>query len=264
MRAIVYWAHLPEHTDIKKHGYIGITKDSLSKRKANHFRYKGKCRFQSAIKKYGDKIVWDTLLIGSPDYVALMEVKLRPDTDIGWNMRSGGENNIIFSDKHRKNLSESLRKPETRKKMVDRMKGREVSEETRKKMSVIAKNRKYSDETKEKMSKSISEAMTKDVRNRISDKLKGRIKSEQERKNISEAAKKGWEKRRANYTQKEISDSARKAAYSANKKQAEVSGRDSERLCRKTTNKTENSLRDAENICQLTLTLAKKKEAYDA
>ena len=73
--AIVYWAHLPEHTNVLTQGYIGVTSKSLSHRQNQHIRSACNERdshyndtFKCAIRKY-DNIVWDVLVISDYEYV---------------------------------------------------------------------------------------------------------------------------------------------------------------------------------------------------
>jgi predicted GIY-YIG superfamily endonuclease len=72
----LYWIKLPEHTDIFSQGYVGITKQLLSKRFKEH-----KCGKSSivsnAIAKYPEcQIV--PILVGSREYCLNIEFKLRP------------------------------------------------------------------------------------------------------------------------------------------------------------------------------------------
>ena len=53
--AIIYWAHLPEHTDISTEGYVGVSINSLKQRKSEHIRDSKKGStyiFHKAIRKY--------------------------------------------------------------------------------------------------------------------------------------------------------------------------------------------------------------------
>jgi len=36
--AVVYWIHLPEHTDIASQGYVGVSNTTASKRFTHHNR----------------------------------------------------------------------------------------------------------------------------------------------------------------------------------------------------------------------------------
>ena len=104
--AELYWIHLPEHTDMFSEGYIGITKHTAlqrfrgHKKAANHTKRNTNCPIYNAIRKYGDGLLVDTLVIGSLEYVLDLEFKVRPDVKIGWNIRSGGETPRVVGTKH--------------------------------------------------------------------------------------------------------------------------------------------------------------------
>lgn len=93
--AFVYWIHLPEHTDITSQGYIGITSTSVSQRFGEHLRSaksptKRKYVVHNALLKYHNKVCVSTLIEGSLDYCLLMEERLRPTKNLGWNIGVGG------------------------------------------------------------------------------------------------------------------------------------------------------------------------------
>ena len=94
----LYWIKLPEHTDIFSQGYVGITKQLLSKRFKEH-----KCGKSSivsnAIAKYPEcQIV--PILVGSREYCLNIEFKLRPTDHIGWNIVPGGGAPPAFTKGH--------------------------------------------------------------------------------------------------------------------------------------------------------------------
>ena len=90
----VYWVHLPEHTDMTKQGYVGITSLGVSKRFAAHVRSsrssKNPTVFKRAIIKYSDKLVVTTVFEGSREQCLMLEYLLRPAENIGWNLAIGG------------------------------------------------------------------------------------------------------------------------------------------------------------------------------
>jgi hypothetical protein len=96
----LYWIKLPEHSDFKSEGYIGITGASVEKRfqqhLANHNMFlKGKYpnnRLMGHLTKYRDTCEIVTLCRGSKKYICDLERLLRPSTNIGWNTAIGGEN----------------------------------------------------------------------------------------------------------------------------------------------------------------------------
>jgi hypothetical protein len=111
--AVVYWLHLPEHTDIASQGYIGVSKNTAKSRFKSH-----KCSanrgspypVHRAIRKYRDKIVLSTILSGAEDYCYLIEGRLRPSPGIGWNIALGGVKANMSGRRHseatRQHLSE--------------------------------------------------------------------------------------------------------------------------------------------------------------
>ena len=92
MNYLVYWIHLPEHTNYNTQGYVGITKD-FNKRLINHKRQAPNPHFGNAIFKYG----WENLVKGviadglDLEGAELLEEMLRPEKRIGWNVNIGGE-----------------------------------------------------------------------------------------------------------------------------------------------------------------------------
>lgn len=81
--AVVYWVHLPEHTDMFSQGYIGVT-PNLKKRIREH---------KHKFKDLWDRIVIKTVLIADLAYCYMIESKLRPTKNIGWNKAIGGYRN---------------------------------------------------------------------------------------------------------------------------------------------------------------------------
>lgn len=81
--AVVYWVHLPEHTDMFNQGYIGVT-PNLQKRLKTH---------KHKFKDLWDRIIVKTILIGDLAYCYMIEQKLRPIKNIGWNKAIGGYRN---------------------------------------------------------------------------------------------------------------------------------------------------------------------------
>lgn len=90
-RGYVYWIHLPEHTDIFTEGYVGITTNYGERFRVHKGLYNEKCLHLSrAIKKYGDRLVYDVVLEAAYGYCATVESKLRAVRNIGWNIAVGG------------------------------------------------------------------------------------------------------------------------------------------------------------------------------
>ena len=96
--AVVYWIHLPEHTDYYTEGYIGVT-NNPSRRWQDHKTTAASGRhpnnlLTNIINKYGDTLVYDVIFGGTRDQCFSYEKELRPSASIGWNLMSGG----IFGD----------------------------------------------------------------------------------------------------------------------------------------------------------------------
>jgi len=104
--AELYWIHLPEHKDMFSEGYIGITKHTAKQRfrghyKAAHHKQRNtNCPIYNAIRKYGDSLIVETVVISDIDYVLDLEEKIRPDVKIGWNVKSGGAIGNYVGTKH--------------------------------------------------------------------------------------------------------------------------------------------------------------------
>lgn len=132
-------------------GYVGITTTGLSNRLRQH-----KCRMNggkshplySAMRKYRD-FVASVVLVGDLDYCLYVESSLRPDFNIGYNLKPGGDRTMLgfkHSDETKLKISEAnkQRKPvsdETLKRMSEAHLGILHTESTRKRMSEIAKAR---------------------------------------------------------------------------------------------------------------------------
>lgn len=90
---VVYWAHLPEHTDNKTQGYVGFA-TFFPQRKAKHYynaatKADSNTHFYNALNKYST-IIWDILFEGPIEECVALEYQLRPDSNIGWNIIPGG------------------------------------------------------------------------------------------------------------------------------------------------------------------------------
>jgi len=108
----VYWIHLPEHKNIKSDGYIGITNSTVAKRFREHsFHSKKDAKYPiyRAIKKYGDKLIVDTVFSGEYERCIEIEKHFRPNPDIGWNLRVGGCVGNSWSESSRKKASKSAK-----------------------------------------------------------------------------------------------------------------------------------------------------------
>jgi hypothetical protein len=94
MKAYIYWIHLPEHTNMKLEGYVGVSINP-KKRFKNHKKaaIKGKhenSHLQNAFQKYGDKVIQHLIWVGEEDNCYINEEILRPEPRVGWNINKGG------------------------------------------------------------------------------------------------------------------------------------------------------------------------------
>lgn len=145
--AEVYWIHLPEHTDMFSEGYIGITRNTAASRFDQHCRAvntKG-CKnsvISRAIKKYGKSaLVVETLVICEIDYATELELKLRPEDKIGWNIIKGGGLPPIA------NRTGHKMPDYVKQKLIEANTGRKDSEETKLKKAEVWLGRKHSEES---------------------------------------------------------------------------------------------------------------------
>jgi hypothetical protein len=179
----VYWVHRPEHTDILRQGYVGISK-RFERRIWEHLKLNQNKHLKNAINKYGwDNLVKEKVLIGKEDYCLEIEAKLRPADKIGWNLVKGGNKPPINRwnlgkkgltvawnkgktqpEETKAKVSAGVKKlwqdPEYRQRMSDAHKGnsnfagKKHSAETIEKIRLAKIGKQHSIETREKMSKS--------------------------------------------------------------------------------------------------------------
>lgn len=97
-KSCVYWIHLPEHTDMFTQGYIGVASKGAEHRFKEHLskaRLGSKLPIHNAIRKYGDKLVVDTIVMANIEYCYELENKLRPTPRIGYKCDAGGNCNRL-------------------------------------------------------------------------------------------------------------------------------------------------------------------------
>lgn len=90
----VYWIHLPNHTNPKLEGYIGIA-SNLQKRwhVHKHNAKYGKSdtpHLSNAITLHGDSLIWESIFEGPYEGCIQLEEYFRPTHHIGWNISIGG------------------------------------------------------------------------------------------------------------------------------------------------------------------------------
>ena len=151
--AYVYWIRLPEHTDNRTEGYIGVYKGQDVKHRWN--RHKRDAALGSeyaihrAIRKYDD-LVYEILFSGSYEGCLQLEEYWRPNMHTGWNIHSGGRScspmqGRKHTDESKVKMSKACtgkrRSVESRLKQSDTLMGHSTSESTKKKISVAQKGR---------------------------------------------------------------------------------------------------------------------------
>src|SRR6056297_3789788 len=87
----LYWIHRNAQKDLLSEGYIGITNDIDRRFKTHKYKAENgsKLHVHLAIQKYDD-IKFDILCVGDKEYIIELEEKLRPSSNIGWNITKGG------------------------------------------------------------------------------------------------------------------------------------------------------------------------------
>lgn len=157
--AEVYWIHLPEHTDMFTQGYIGVTSKTAEERFKSHINAanlnkKKHLKISYAIKKYGaENLIVETLVICSDDYALDLELKLRPTSNIGWNLAPGGSKPPVRKGPMNAEFS---------RKISERTKGVPKSEETKRKISETLTGTKLPQEVKERISEAHKLKIAKD------------------------------------------------------------------------------------------------------
>jgi hypothetical protein len=81
--ATLYWLHLPNQTNIFEHGYVGVT-SKFQKRMIQH---------KHKFKSIWNDLICDKVVIATKEYCHLIEQKLRPIKNIGFNKAIGGYRN---------------------------------------------------------------------------------------------------------------------------------------------------------------------------
>lgn len=110
-KGYVYWIHLPEHTDMTKEGYIGITNNIEERFRIHRGSYNERCTHVArAIKKYKEKLIFDVILEANYDYCMNIENKLRNAPNVGWNIAIGGGNSPTLGRKCTDNCIKALKK----------------------------------------------------------------------------------------------------------------------------------------------------------
>ena len=91
----VYWIRKVEHTNIYTEGYVGVStnverrwREHITEARANRHPNSFLCNV--IIKHYPDNLIFEIVYLSNEDNCYNYEEMLRPKTNIGWNLRSGG------------------------------------------------------------------------------------------------------------------------------------------------------------------------------
>ena len=152
MACVVYWIHHPDHTDMMSQGYIGVS-NNPNVRWNQHKNSNENLHLKHAMNKYGwDNLVKEVIVISDRNYCLDLELKLRPDNKIGWNLIMGGGNppNIPWNKGKKASQKEVERLRAMRLGKPSPRKGVVLSEEIKAKMSASRTGKKQSPEHIEK------------------------------------------------------------------------------------------------------------------
>ena len=165
----VYWLHLPEHSDMRIQGYIGVS-NNPKQRLWEHFndvKTNKHCNpyLSHVIKKYSDQLIQTIIFEGEKDICYAHEEELRPTKNIGWNLNKGGicppsASGRKLSTEHKERIGKAnagrvyVCSEETKQKLSFASKGRILSKEHKEKVRQARLGTKRSIETKKKLSES--------------------------------------------------------------------------------------------------------------
>jgi predicted GIY-YIG superfamily endonuclease len=83
----LYWIHYPTQNDPKSEGYIGITSD-FNTRMITHSKYAKYKHIYNRIQSGAiPEVLWRNL---TKEEAELLEARMRPTENIGWNLAAGG------------------------------------------------------------------------------------------------------------------------------------------------------------------------------
>ena len=91
----VYWIRKVEHTNIYTEGYVGVStnverrwRELITEARAN--RHPNSFLCNAINEHYPDNLIFEIVYLSNEDNCYNYEEMLRPETSIGWNLRSGG------------------------------------------------------------------------------------------------------------------------------------------------------------------------------
>lgn len=163
----VYWLHLPEHTDFYSQGYIGVSRDPITRlwNHCNDTKKNTHCNplLSRIIKKYHNVLVQTIIFEGLEEDCFKYEETLRPTKHIGWNINKGGSCppsalGRILTESHKQKISKGNtgkkhpHTPEAKLKISMFNKGKTLTETHKQKVREARLGTTRSPETKLKLS----------------------------------------------------------------------------------------------------------------
>ena len=165
----VYWLHLPEHSDMRIQGYIGVS-NNPKQRLWLHFndvKTNKHCNpyLSRVIEKYFDQLIQTIVFEGEKDVCYAYEEDIRPTKNIGWNLNKGGESPPLalgrkLSEEHKEKIGKAntgrvyICLEKTKQKISAANKGKTLTEEHKQKIREARKHQIFAEETKKKLSES--------------------------------------------------------------------------------------------------------------
>jgi len=163
----VYWLHLPEHSDMRTQGYIGVT-NNPKQRLWEHFndvKTNKHCNpyLSRILKKYPKQIIQTIVFEGEKNVCYEYEEELRPSKNIGWNLNKGGDCppsalGRTLSNEHKRKIGKAnsgrvyVCSDKTKQKISVATTGKVLTEEHKQKIREARKHQIFTEETKKKLS----------------------------------------------------------------------------------------------------------------
>ena len=127
----VYWIRKVEHTNIYTEGYVGVStnverrwREHITEARANSHPNSFLCNVIN--KHYPDNLIFEIVYLSNEDNCYNYEEMLRPETNIGWNLRSGGPVGKMSEEGRKAMSAKTLGKKLTEKEKEDRRYNRYV------------------------------------------------------------------------------------------------------------------------------------------
>lgn len=160
-KSCVYWIKNKTFNNIFEEGYVGVSLEFEKRIKTHKYRVNNNKHGNfNLIENFSNDIEVEIVLVGDEEYCFEIEKKLRPFSNIGWNINSGGFKPPSQLGKKRlrdygKTWSPMLGKKhseESRKKISEAQKGKARWTEEQKIEMSLSRKGKYTEERLQKMS----------------------------------------------------------------------------------------------------------------